>query len=148
MNGSSMQQSYPFPIPFPMFGGSQQAQGLLDNDAPARVKVAIEFLAQLAIKTLPRAAATEHTIEWAEMPKLTANEIAAQGAACSMLVNYFAGDMKLDSWEAMRQKAAIKGTVPSSKPGTLLRCFACAPDYVDDCKVCANKRTVVVYPST
>ena len=146
MNGQQM-SPFPFPIPYPFLGGSQQTPGLLDNDAPARVKVAIEFLSQLALKTLPRAAATEHVIEWADMPKLTANEISAQGAACSMLIKYFGGDLTLDTWEMMRQKAASKGTVPSTKPGTLLRCFACASEFDCDCKVCSNKRTLLVYHS-
>lgn len=147
MSNHSM-QSFPFPIPYIVGGsGGGSSSGLLDNDTPARVKTALEFLAQITIKTLPRAAACDSSVEWGPITELTANEKAAQGAACSLLVKYFAGDLKPDGWEVQRKKAAEKGINPTGKPGTLMRCFGCAPEFSGDCYICEGKRSIMVYPT-
>lgn len=149
INNHSSSQSYPFPMPVFVGSSNSSSPDLLDNDAPARVKMALELLSHLSVKLMPRAAATEHAIEWATVPPLTANEVAAQGAACNVLIKYFSGDLKPDGWEAVRRKAATttKTKIISKKPGTLLRCFACSPDYTGDCHICNEKRTILVYPS-
>ncbi|RJQ26389.1 hypothetical protein C4577_03495 [Candidatus Parcubacteria bacterium] len=142
----STQGSSSFPFPF-IVASQQGGNNLLENDAPARVKTALDFLQQLIIKTMPRAAASDNQIEWAPETKLNANEVAAQGAACNLLVKYFSGDLKADSWEEVRRKAAKEGMLPTRTCGTLMRCFGCAPDYTGECHICDGKRTVLVYPS-
>jgi hypothetical protein len=146
MNQFSNSQ-YPIQFPFSFTVPSQQSSpGLMDNESPARVRIALEVLSQLTSKVMPRAAATDNSIEWADMPKLTGNETALQGAACSLLIDYLGGKLKMDRWEETRHKASTRGLVPN-KPGVLLRCHVCAPDFTDDCRICANKRTILVYPS-
>ena len=137
---------YPVSVPF-MVGGQQDRNSFLENDPPARVKLALEYLSQLLIKTMPRAAASEHTIEWAPEAKLSANEVAAQGAACSLLVKYFSGDLKPDGWETQRKQAGNKEIQKGGKVGTYMRCFGCAPEFTGECNICNGRRTVLVIPS-
>jgi hypothetical protein len=138
--------SYPFLIPYPSGGNQQNPLNLLDNDPPARIKVALDFLSQMTVKVMPRAAANNISIEWSTPPKLNANEIAAQGAACSLLVKYFSGDLEADGWEDQRKKAANISMKPKKQPGTLMRCFGCAPEFTGDCHICGGRRTLMVYP--
>lgn len=147
-NGSFPQGSqFALPIPYPIWSADRGSSSLIDNDAPARVKTALEFLSQLTIKTMPRAAINDISIEWSNPEKLTANELSAQGAACNLLIRYFSGDLKPDGWESLRKKVATSKMIPSDKPGTVMRCFGCMPDFSGDCTICDNKRTVIVYPS-
>ena len=144
-NNSKFPASNPFlPFMLPYWQqGQNQSNTLLDNDAPARVKVALEFLSHISQKTAMRCALNEHNIEWQNGQKLSANEIAAQGAACSLLIEYFSGKMRLNDLEIARQRAATRGVIPSSRPGVPMRCTACSGN---GCNICNQRGNVIVYP--
>lgn len=122
-----------FPMAFPIQGPS-----IREGQPPARVRLAVDFLALLIHKQSPRPAVNDISIEWSEGQKLIGSEIEAQIAACDLLTRYFEGKLRPDSFER-------KGT---EDRGALVNCPAC---YGRDlggaiCSICLGQDKVYLKP--
>lgn len=114
---------------------------------PARILVALDFLAGLSVKTMTRAAVNNVGIEQIDGQKLSATEVDAQNAACEMLENYFLGKLQPDFWE---KKQAENGVL-SDKPGLVMQCPACIGRPMGikpDCKICAGEGQILTFPTS
>lgn len=121
------------------------------NEQPARIKTALEYLGMLTFKTMPRAAVNDQIdgIQWAEVPKLTGNELAAQSSACEMLRRYFSGELSLDAREIGDSKIKNKLMNEGNSAGVHIGCFACIRTIGDipnpKCKFCKGSGEVLVF---
>lgn len=76
---------------------------VLNNESPARIRTALEFLGSLSFKTMKRvynAGDGSHQFIEVEGQSLTNTEKGAQDAAHTLLTDYFNGELKADVWEA------------------------------------------------
>ena len=133
----SNQQVVPLMLPFP--GNMPDVDR---DEPPARIKVAMEYLAQVYFKTMPRAAVGSVGIEWAEMPKLSTAECNAKETAANLLVDYFRGNLELNVWEKGK---LVNDVGDNDKPGALLQCIACPFGHPrPECKLCHGCGTIMV----
>ena len=145
-------QPMPMPFSFPVVWSgapSQVHSPAVANVSPARVKTALEYLQQVMIKQMPRAAVNDISIEWAEKIDLVTAERNAVAAAANLLADYFAGKTEPDLWEQQRFDAVKQITADAQgRSGTLLRCPACAPGTRGrpDCPLCQGHNQVIIYP--
>jgi hypothetical protein len=134
-------------------GGMNPYQRGPEIVVPARVDKAMEFLQLMTAKVMPRAAATDHSIEQLPVPKLTTEEESCHATACNLLSTYFDGKLKPDEWEKTRLEADKKMLDTGGKKATLLTCFACmssngphaAPN--PKCQLCEGTGKIMVSPS-
>lgn len=138
---------FPFPVMMPQQGYQSQVNvPMLGNEAPARVRVAVDFLLNLSYKTMPRAAANDISIEVIPGQDLTASELRTQDAACEMLYDYFGGKMKGSDWE--------RKFLDRSRPqeldgpaGSLVDCSRCNGRTGNtECGICHGHGCVKVIP--
>lgn len=90
------QPMVPFMFPWQM---PQQSVPPPFNEVPARVRVAICFLQDLSYKTMTQGVVHPMGCETIDGQKLTPQESRAQGAALSMLHDYFNGQLEPSGWE-------------------------------------------------
>lgn len=134
MNPSSF-----LPFPLTLIRPVEQEKNQ-SNDPPARVQAALRFLDSLSSKISPKAAVNDMSIEWAEMPLLSKQEVATQDAACTMLQDYFSGRMLPDNFERMTNRA-FEGRI-----GTFVRCFVCYPEQAKStCILCKGTGQLLVF---
>lgn len=114
------------------------------DDPPARVQVALAYLAQLTQKTMARAAANELSIEVIDGQKLTTAEEGAQEDACHLLAAYFRGSLK----PTPEEKTELDMRKHRMRTGTMMQCPACSklsrPD--GNCYLCRGTGGTVSYP--
>lgn len=134
-----------YPLALPMILQQGSAAGPRE-EAPARVRVALQFLSQLAVKEHPLCAVNDQpgSIEWRDGLKPTTGEEEAGTAACELLAAYFRGTLpptaaeKAQAPEALPERAALQ-----------IQCMACAghPRVNPDCRICRGCGEVLVYPA-
>lgn len=132
MNGP--QQPAFFPMAFPM-----PSAPALRDEPPARIRMAVDFLALLIHKQMSRAAVNDISIEWAEGQKLIGSEIEAQIAACDLLTKYFEGKLRPDVFEKRETEDL----------GAIIRCPGCFAQGNADgtvCDVCCGRGRVYIKP--
>jgi hypothetical protein len=150
-------QVMPVIMPWPQQQQPQQSQ-LPFSDPPCRVKVALEFLSLLTLKTMTRMGAGPSTLYVAEVDgqKLTATEESAQSSACSMLESYFDGKLRPDVWEQLQldlvKQEARECNMPSSptgQPGMLMDCMMCLHrgKKSKECPMCKGAYQVLIFPT-
>lgn len=143
----------PMPFGFNPFAALQQQQQVQSpvthGPPPARVRVALEFLTDLTVKGMTRAAANDISIELIPGQKLSMDEVEAQKAACACLKEYFAGRTRPDRYEQIAQKKIETRTLANGKPGMILQCIGCAamPNKMPYCKVCHGTGEIMVFPT-
>ena len=143
MNNQQQPGFLPMIMPFPI-GQSQPEREI----PPARVRVALEFLMQLTVKTMTRAAISDIAIEEIPGQKLTSGEQDAQQSACQMLADYFRGHMEPDMREK-EERELLKRGLSGRDPGLFLRCMACAPGPINpNCRLCRGLGSVLVFPTS
>lgn len=131
---SGPQQPAFFPMAFPMPNTTAPR-----DEPPARIRLAVDFLALLIHKQMPRAAVNDISIEWAEGQKLIGSEVEAQIAACDLLTRYFEGKLRPDIFE--RQE--------TEDLGAIIRCPCCFAQAATDgtvCDVCEGRGRVFIKP--
>lgn len=132
--------SMPVPWPFAPFY-QPQAERVIEQQPPQRVKVAMEYLYYLASKTTDKAAPHGLGCEVIDGQKAAPAETAAQTAACELLRNYFRGDLEPDWYE----EAIEMENLPPG--GTLLNCPVCnemGGKPREDCPVCKGCGQIIV----
>lgn len=126
------------PMPFPFMGMPSQEK----QSPPPRVKVAMDLIQFLSMKTMTKVFVNEVGFHPEEGQSLTTAEANAQATACNMLNDYFLGKMKITEWEKSSERK-IEGT------GTILQCFACAPGPTkSSCKLCKGTGQLLVFPTS
>lgn len=139
--------SPPF-VPIPVMGPFahyQQPQATDDGDPPARVRAALEFLANLGGKTATRAAANDMAIELIPGQELSAGERHAQEAACEMLAAYFAGRLRPNYWE---RRPPRRGRPGGDGDGALISCPVCRDGASSRCRLCRGTGMLMTYPTS
>ena len=112
---------------------------------PARVTVALGFLAQISAKTMQKVAINEHQFEVLDGQKLTTAEANAQATAANLLSDYFHGKLKPDYWEDQGDSHLPSG----DKLGVIISCVACGPGQVkQDCYLCQGLGKILVFPTS
>jgi len=86
-------------ITFGGVGHPPNQQGMILNDAPARVRMAMNFALTMARRASPMIAVNDLHIEEVQPAKLTKHEQAAWDASCQALTDYFNGKLSLDVFE-------------------------------------------------
>jgi hypothetical protein len=130
----------PFLMPFPMMQGNPSRE-----EAPARVRTALEFLQHLTFKTMDRAAVTDIKVEVVEGQKLTEDEVDSHKRACELLGDYFSGTLKPDMWEKLLSQRS--DSPPPGVKGRVIMCFACAPQPPNpSCVFCRGQGNLLIYP--
>ncbi len=89
-----MPMPFPFPFPGSMWGGSPPGMIIDNNEPPARVKIALEYLHSLTHKTMTRGMVNDVGFDTIEGQQLSIPELEAQSAACKMLTSYFKGKLE------------------------------------------------------
>ena len=142
-----MNPFYPFPI-FQPQELSPQGPG---DDVPARVRLAMEYLAHCTTKTMVRGMVNDVGFDTIEGQKLTEEELSAQGTACLLIQRYFRGKLKPSHVEHLVLDA-MEDRQGESRPevaGMLMKCFACAPNPPQPCcPFCHGQGEVIVYPKS
>lgn len=134
----------PMMSPFPQEPPQQQQAP--DIVVPARVRIAMEFLQSLTIKTMTRAAVSENQIDQIDGQKLTEEESNTQATACNLLGKYFAGRLEADSWEKIRVDALKKQNDGKNPRGMVLNCVMCGTSRRPrkDCPLCEGSGVILV----
>ncbi len=115
------------------------------EEPPARVKVAMDYLRDLTMKTMPQVAVNGMEIREIDLTRLTSGETSVQSTACDLLKQYFTGSLQPDHWE--RQQGEFGGEL-NRRAGMLLRCPSCLGDMSKpDCLVCKGAKDVIVFPA-
>jgi hypothetical protein len=117
----------------------------INLEAPARVRVAMQFLEALSSKTMDRAAVNDISIELVHGQKLTDHEKDAQIAACLLLQQYFAGDMKANTQENI---ALLESRAPELR-NSLHKCPKCVLQTGKrdaNCNLCMGTGSIMVVP--
>lgn len=137
-------------FPFPVFQARDfQQQSRPGDEVPARVRLAMEYLAHCTVKTMTRGMANDVGFDTVPGQELTDEEASAHGTACLLIQSYFRGRLKpshvehlvLDAMEDQRECPR-----PDSA-GMLMKCFACAPSPPQPgCPFCHGQGEVIVYP--
>lgn len=142
------------PLPFNPFPFIQQPsipqQPVTHGPPPARVRVALEFLMDLTVKGMTRAAANDLAIELIPGQQLSHDEKEAQKAACACLKEYFAGKTKPDAYEKIAERKFEKKTLADGKPGLVLTCIGCGGQIpkMYNCTICKGAGEIMVFPTT
>lgn len=130
-------------FPFPIFAQQPGPQPLAD-DVPARVRLALEFLQHLTLKTMTKGMVNEVGFDTVPGQELTLEEASAQATACNLLRSYLRGRLRpsrAESLELLLMKEQAEG------PGVLLNCFACSPNPPQpSCPFCKGSGEVLVHP--
>lgn len=150
MSSGPNQQMPQYPMPVLMAPPSP-----MDNEPPARVKAALEFLSHAAHKASTRCAVNDIQISWHKGQALTVAESNVMADACSMLQDYFLGRLKPDIWEKERQEAMRRESnhchhhhdeefEHEGPPGRMMPCPSCPPE--GPCPFCYGTKKLVVFP--
>ncbi len=130
-----------FSFPFPM------QQGNSGEDTPPRVQAAMELLRDLTLKTMSRAAISDVVIEVLPGQALCRSENQVRDDACTLLSNYFRGELQPDFWEKLQLPGESNQNQWGGIPGQLVRCPACYPDPArSSCPMCNGAGQVMVFP--
>jgi len=132
-----------------------QQQGYGHGYPPARVRMAMDFLAyatdKTAVKLVPYSAGFDNKVDVERVngQNLTEEERAAQKAACVLLTQYFGGKVKIDVWEEMSLEAIDRTLPPETIPGhsVLVPCHLCQRPGNASCKLCRGAGALVAYPA-
>ena len=136
-------QGTPAFVPFPMIPFGNQITS--HQEAPARVRMAAEFIRDMTFKGMSRIAVNDLSIEEIEGKELTIREEEARTAACNLLTSYFKGELNRDTWEKDEGQGRPMGGVP----GELITCFACPANRPrQECRFCKGTGVVIVYAAT
>lgn len=129
-----------FPFSLPQGSPSQE-------ETPPRVQAAMELLRDLTIKTMSRAAISDVAIEILEGQTLTSSESQVRNDACTLLSNYFRGELQPDFWEKLQLPGEGDRNHWGNIPGQLVRCPACYPEAArTGCPMCNGAGQVMVFP--
>lgn len=141
MHGQAM-----MPFSYGPWGPAQLVQQQKTESPPPRIRVAMEFLTDLTIKTAPRVAANDMGFHEIDPQKLTLPETQAMNAACLCLTDYFKGELRPDRYENNEQRYLPENV---RGPGTILRCIRCGVGGVPDatCIVCNGSGSVLIFPT-
>lgn len=118
-----------------------------NNQPPARIRAAMEFLQNLSQKTMSEVAANDVGFETIDGQKLTTAEANAQASACHLLSDYFLGTLELDRWEKTEIESKNR-TLHNCGPGTLLTCIVCGGSPKPDCVFCRGMGHFLVFPTS
>jgi hypothetical protein len=129
------QSMMPFMMPFPM--PSPLGEG---NQAPARMRLAVEVLRDLTVKTMDRVAVNDMSMQSIEGQKLTEEERILQISACKLLSDYFSGKTVLNKWEEVAVRSKDTRTA-----GLLMRCFSCNGKAGHACSFCNGTGAIKVF---
>jgi hypothetical protein len=132
-----MNEQQPSFVPVPIMPWMQQGHSS-EETPPARIRVAMEFLNSLTMKTMRRPYGNNMTIDVIPGQKLTKAELNTQATAANLLNDYFTGKMQPAQWEEQQEQGC----------GTVLRCFACYPGPKPECALCHGAGLLLVYPTT
>ncbi len=136
-------------FPFPIFQPLQsQQQHAPSEEVPARVHLAMEFLAHCTAKTMVKGMVNDVGFDTVPGQSLTDEEASAQATACNLLQSYFRGRLKPSHAENLALDA-LEGKVGNRPDGSgmLMKCFACAPNPPQPgCPFCQGQGEVIVYP--
>jgi hypothetical protein len=122
----------------------QQRESVQPQAPPARVRVALEFLRDLTFKTMPKVAINDVAIEDVPLQKLTAEEEAAQDAACFLLSSYFNGRLQLN----VQEKSELEQSKRADGPGVVMKCQLCYGGPINPgCALCKGSGNVIVFPA-
>ncbi len=111
--------------------------------APARVLAAMEYLRDLTVKTMDRAAISDVSIEVLPGSKLSECELDTRVAACSVLQDYFLGRLAPSQQEALDHKEDEEADI-----GGTMRCLACDPrKTTPNCIYCKGSGFIFVLPA-
>lgn len=128
------QQPQPqFPMMVHPFFGMPPAPMPPRNDVPpARVQMAMEYLAFLSVKQMKRAVANNMSIEIVPGQALDEEEVLAKHAACKTLAKYFSGRLPFSQWEDESQRLHVVSEM------NLIPCPICRPrgTILPDCQTC------------
>lgn len=111
------------------------------DEAPARIRTAVEVLAHLTSKTAKRLAASELAIQEFEGNPLTPEEQILQTEACKVLGNYLDGSLRPNVWETDAMQSDGVNYLH-------LKCFACsqAGESSPECPMCEGCGSILVRP--
>ena len=113
------------------------------EEAPARVRMAMDFLVACTMKTMVRGMVNNVGFDTISGQHLTEEESVAQATACNLLASYFRGKLSPSVFE---QKASVEEK-SSTVPGMLMRCFSCEPGPGQPgCAFCHGCGDIIVYP--
>lgn len=133
----------PPPMPFPP-PWAWQPRPYHGNEVPARVTLALEFLAQLTFKTMTRGMVSGVGMAEIDGQELLPVEHEAQAAACNMLTAYFEGRLEPTAWEVNVTRAHLPGAAQ------ITGCPRCGgTGKLDDrkCPAC-NGKTIIITQSS
>ena len=137
------------------FGGQPMPpeQNRILNDVPARARMAMEFSLTMARRASPIIAASDLKVEEFAPAPLTKLEIAAWDASCTVLADYFNGQMEPDKIEnQLVSSLAIENT--RRRPGKCMVCGVCngacelknQNGEVSECGLCDGAGKIIVIP--
>ena len=148
MNGNNNQPTI-IQVPMPDWGGGMIHDRSMLNEVPARVKVAMDYLAMMTFKVMPRCAVNDVGFNELDALKLTTAEENAQSAAANMLLDYFQGDLKANTMEKLmveQEKAVAKKKGENAKETKILICPRCGerPQLRSNCPICEGSGQVAI----
>jgi hypothetical protein len=148
MDGNGQQFGGFFPIMVQPQQLSFKSREGADDKPPARVMVALDFLQSLIIKTIPRVAVNDMSIEVISPLPLSDEEESARATACSLLTQYFAGKLVPSLWEKTELTEREEILKKGGEAGSIINCPAClAKNYVAaECQFCNGKGKVMLHP--
>ena len=114
------------------------------EEVPARVRVAVQFLSNLAMKTAKSIAVNAMSIEAIDGQELSLREVEAQSAALGMLKRYFGGELEIDGRESQEGRRQVVVA-----PAGIIVCTSCGGDGQAEggrCSVCHGKGHLLAFP--
>lgn len=160
MNPQNQNQGGP-PVGIPILVQNNQPQWreqapILENDQPARVRLALEYVGMMVFKQMERAAVNDISIEVLQGQKPTTAESNALASAANCLSEYFSGKISTDRWERSRlesfkekrENETTKSRMPEA--ATHIRCPNCFEQMSRgarpqaNCPICKGSGTVFV----
>jgi hypothetical protein len=126
----------------------QQPMSCPENEVPARIRVAMDFLVNLTVKTMARGMVNDIAFETLPGQTLKKEELLAQANACHLLSDYFTGKLSMDPWEKQRSDAFTKLQEAANRPpGFATYCPDCNGVKGRNCKLCRGTGSVQVSPN-
>lgn len=140
------------PFMFPMMIQHQPQQPNQPERAPIRVRTALEYLAMLDTKTMPRAAVSDATCIELDPVQLELEERETRVIALKLLNSYFEGKFQQTKQEKDIEAQKNKPDERIKGPGMILRCVGCVdrrqlkPGEI--CQICKGTGEIIVFPTT
>lgn len=146
-----MSMPFPFMVPWPQGQHNHPDPAALLRP-PVRVTIALEFLQQLALKTMNRAAVSHgaqlstggEVVMLVPGQSLSNPEQATQAAACSLLARYFEGELAPDPWEAAHLSLLQEANL--GEECHVIPCPACNRMTGNGCQICEGRGKVITTP--